>query len=607
MTVKAGPNIVTDGLVFNLDPANVKSYPAKNDSYRDQVSLLLDGASFTDKSRNNYTITANGNVSISNAVQLFGNDTIYFDGNGDYLSTAGSALPSGTGDFTIEGWFNSIRGWQFNSNQTYNFIEGAVGSSVMSFFHAYYNGTGQVKLANNSNGIGVTFDPSVYNMQPNTWYHIAVTRSSGTVRLFLNGALVSSGSLTTNFGTTATTYIGGAARSASLSFYGYIGYLAVTNNVARYTSNFTPPLSFSVPTRITDTKGKSVGTLTNGPVFSNNQGGVMSFDGSNDYINFDTSSLLTDNATISFWINTNSTESQYVNYVFSMGNSGSQNFAVNVGGTYSDYRTPARSIGLFVNSSFYSSAVENAFTTTDYNKWNHICLVYEYSSGVKIYKNGVLLSMFSNEVVSKTITAQNKIDIARRSDGQFYFNGQLSNIKLYNRPLSYDEVLKDYNSFKSRFLEYRNSGLVGQKYSGYYADNVNYFLTATKTGSPSLFTTIDTGSPPWNIGDYYSYEWTGYFKPSTTETYTFYTYSDDASHLWIGDNALSGYTTANALINNGGVHGAREYSGSIALTAGLYYPIRIQFGENAGGDVIRVSFSTPTISKTSNGSGYYFS
>jgi hypothetical protein len=44
----------------------------------------------------------------------------------------------------------------------------------------------------------------------------------------------------------------------------------------------------------------------------------------------------------------------------------------------------------------------------------------------------------------------------------------------------------------------------------------------------------------------------------------------------------------------------------VSLTKGVYYPIRIQFGENGGGDIMSVSFSTPTISKTRNGLGYYY-
>jgi hypothetical protein len=154
------------------------------------------------------------------------------------------------------------------------------------------------------------------------------------------------------------------------------------------------------------------------------------------------------------------------------------------------------------------------------------------------------------------------------------------------------------------------AGLYKTTYSGYFADVVSFFSTATPTtfGSnpaTSIQTTVIV-EPATDDGSNFSCQWLGYFKPATTETYTFYTSSDDASYAWIGDNALSGFTTLNAVVKNGGLHGTTEVSGTIALTAGVYYPIRIQFGEQSGGDVMAFNFSTPTITKTSNVTGLVF-
>lgn len=147
------------------------------------------------------------------------------------------------------------------------------------------------------------------------------------------------------------------------------------------------------------------------------------------------------------------------------------------------------------------------------------------------------------------------------------------------------------------------SGLFGKRYTGYYADNVNYFIPSRLQGDTNNTTSINSFT---SSTDSYSWMWLGYFLAPSSGTYTFYTASDDASHLWIGSNAITGYTTANATVNNGGLHGVIEVSGTIALTAGVYYPMRVMFGENGGGDVITVSFAGPSITKTTNGSGYYF-
>jgi hypothetical protein len=148
---------------------------------------------------------------------------------------------------------------------------------------------------------------------------------------------------------------------------------------------------------------------------------------------------------------------------------------------------------------------------------------------------------------------------------------------------------------------------------GYFEDDTTYFDSLTETYSTGLTTdtwSVNTATggivPAEQTWDLYSVEWFGYFYAPTAGSYTFYTFSDDASYLWIGSTALSGYTTGNALINNGSLHGMTEVSGTITLAANIYYPIRIQFGEKFSGDGFQASFAGPGISKTQNWSGYAF-
>jgi len=156
----------------------------------------------------------------------------------------------------------------------------------------------------------------------------------------------------------------------------------------------------------------------------------------------------------------------------------------------------------------------------------------------------------------------------------------------------------------------RHPGLFKTTYTGYFNDNVNFFATATPAaaGSNPMFSiqTTAISEPATNDAETFSVQWLGYFLPSTSETYTFFTSSDDASYVWIGNNAVTGFTTANATVDNGGVHAVQERSGIAALTAGVYYPIRIQFGENTGGDALTFNFSTATISKTTNVTGLVY-
>jgi small subunit ribosomal protein S27Ae len=145
------------------------------------------------------------------------------------------------------------------------------------------------------------------------------------------------------------------------------------------------------------------------------------------------------------------------------------------------------------------------------------------------------------------------------------------------------------------------AGLYRRTYTGYFNDDPSFFATATQTAAVADSTLAIAATPETT-----SIQWLGYFVPATTETYTFFTSSDDASYLWIGATAVSGFTTGNALVNNGGSHGVETASGSIALTAGVRYAIRIQTGNGGGPGSHATSFSTPTIAQTTTFTGRIF-
>ena len=107
-------------------------------------------------------------------------------------------------------------------------------------------------------------------------------------------------------------------------------------------------------------------------------------------------------------------------------------------------------------------------------------------------------------------------------------------------------------------------GLYRTTYAGYYEGDATWFDAHTPIESISVdnFNLYD--------GDIFSSQWLGYFQAPHTATYTFYRSSDDASGMWLGANAITGYTDLN------------QFEGTIALTEGELVPIRLQYG-NAGG------------------------
>ena len=84
-----------------------------------------------------------------------------------------------------------------------------------------------------------------------TWYHIAVCRSGTNTKMFINGTQVGSTfSDSTNYGCGAQRPIIGGSdyyTGSQQNLVGYIDDFRITNGVARYTDNFTPPTA-SLPT-----------------------------------------------------------------------------------------------------------------------------------------------------------------------------------------------------------------------------------------------------------------------------------------------------------------------------------------------------------------------
>ncbi|PYJ06703.1 MAG: hypothetical protein DME25_05995, partial [Verrucomicrobia bacterium] len=126
----------------------------------------------------------------------------------------------------------------------------------------------------------------------------------------------------------------------------------------------------------------------------------------------------------------------------------------------------------------------------------------------------------------------------------------------------------------------------------------NYWSNQLMTfnGSPTLTRTDPTinfdwggGSPDPSISaDHFTARWTGDVQPVFSETYTFYTTTDDGVRLWVNNQLV---------IDKWVDQGPTEWSGTIGLTGGYRYPVKMEYYENGGGAVAKLSWSSPSTSK----------
>jgi hypothetical protein len=204
---------------------------------------------FIDNSPNNLTITKNGDVAV-HSVSPFGGTTNlptsysnYFDGSGDYLTIADSAIfeIGSSVDFTIEAWFYVVS-LPSSGNFADIFTKGA--SGVYQPYYLFVNASGSLLYYSSSSGSSwdIASAVSLGTITVNTWYHVAISRQGTNTRLFLNGSLINT---ITNSGTalydnTRAFAIGGRSDGTETQLVGNISNLRFVKGTAVYTSPFTP-------------------------------------------------------------------------------------------------------------------------------------------------------------------------------------------------------------------------------------------------------------------------------------------------------------------------------------------------------------------------------
>ena len=396
--------------------------------------LTLQSNRFIDNSNNNFTITRNGDTSIQ-AFSPFAPTAAYstanvggsgyFDGTGDRISVSNnSSLNLGTGDFTVECWAYSLT---------------PLGSYSVEYAHLMGKGngvlTGTYSLGFYLSKIYFGSTSGTTTLTSNQWYHLAVTRSGTTLRLFVNGALEATATVTTDF-TSASSFNIGDRESGDANnnypFNGYISNVRVVKGTAVYTAAFTPltaPLTNIANTSllcnftnagIFDQTAKNILETIGDAKVSTTQykygTGSMYFDGTGDYLQVRNASPLfnfgTGNFTVEFWMYP----------VASTGDNGIYDSrAVDLNATgFTISLTDAEKI------QFYSDTLKIlSAATISLNTWTHIAVTRSETS-LRLYVNGIVANTVTN---SQSFTDTN-ITIGKGIWGSSEFEGYLDDLRI---------------------------------------------------------------------------------------------------------------------------------------------------------------------------------
>jgi len=175
------------------------------------------------------------------------------------------------------------------------------------------------------------------------------------------------------------------------------------------------------------------GTLVNGVGFTSANNGSFIFDGTNDYINLPTNNLPYGSVprTICCWFLANSLAYEWA---FSYGSPG--------GGA-------SNALGIILGVITYAGygGVDVYGPVPSLNTWYYVCGVYN-GSVASLYVNG---SLYTSSAKSWN-TVQSTAQIGRQTNGGEFWNGNISQSKIYNRALTAQEILQNYNATKGRYI-----------------------------------------------------------------------------------------------------------------------------------------------------------
>jgi hypothetical protein len=244
-------------------------------------------------------------------------------------------------------------------------------------------------------------------------------------------------------------------------------------------------------------RGGNSGVLTNGVTFSQSNGGIMLFDGIDDFISVpdSTSWDFTSSFTIESWVYITTYDTGGAMIIHQQNGSTVGGFEMWVGANNAIY--------LNKNSSVIIVSTGNVFSR---NVWQHVVCTHNGTTAI-IYLNGINVGQ-ANGSLPDNVTGQLRIG-SWANVGSYELRGRLSNLRIYNnKSLTSQEVLQNYNALKNRFI----SSLTPIYEALTYTSSANMTLTNNGTTSVDMFKT--SGSNAW---DNQVYSLTPFTAPCTIE------------------------------------------------------------------------------------------
>ena len=464
MGLSHSPKVISDGLVLYLDATNTRSYSGTGSSWYD---LSVYG--------NNSTLVSSPTF-INNK-----NGQLVFNGSTQYATVPHTSTLWNGQTFTLSLWAKKTGTGNAG-------VSAIMISKDTNYLEHSYNGKTMASFRNSANAQFLLYGNT--SASYNEWRHYAVTYDGTMGVLYENGAATGSTTLAIAVSSTSNPLNIGRWDGTSYNLNGSIANAMVYNralnadeilqnynatkykyilqeNIARNGLALHYDMSDyrSAPFTGTNIFNISGGIglsseLLNGPTYSSDFGGNILLDGSNDYIQLSSSytEIFTAGTTVDVWIKFNASGSY--GRILDISDGAGTNTVYIVAARFSTTNNI-----IIASRSSTGQNLTSGIRTTTTPIVNGTIQNFTFvigagatdtipSSGAKIYCNSILQStVLDGDTFNYVPNVVNKYAWIGRSNfaGDAYLSANIYAFRIYNRELSAQEILQNYNASKTRF------------------------------------------------------------------------------------------------------------------------------------------------------------
>ena len=189
----------------------------------------------------------------------------------------------------------------------------------------------------------------------------------------------------------------------------------------------------TIGTTASDSSGNNnTGTLTNGPTWTAGKiGGAVNFDGGDDYVTKSDPNIVegVNQMTISFWMKSNLGFKAVNEMLIAQNGGGTDTFALQWSSAENINFSVEDTIGVDQSATFTDGVLDT--------NWHHIVGVMN-GSNIRVYVDTVVGDI-QGSISTVSNSSANPIEIGATNGGQF-FNGQIDEVRVYNRALSVSDI-----------------------------------------------------------------------------------------------------------------------------------------------------------------------